>query len=344
LNINDPDYRYDDIQWFMNGIQIEEYKLSGASQWQHWNGSAWGNCANATVFTQSRYQDTAGEHAFQTFINYQNARIGFAEGDFTVVNNETQTIYYIRVVDSEGADLSTFNGHFFESEDPSKDYTFTESGYGPVLDMHRHFQGIVNATGYINGTIAFQTNLDRLNTSATQRTITITMVGSDEPSDSSKAYLDVKIIDSVTKEPIPDAIFVLAYASNGSSKSYNLYGTVKRITVDKGEAYTYKASSSSYYAYTGSVTLNNGQGMLVIPLQPRPIATTVPTTPGNGGSGGTATYTPYTDTQRQNQAMTMIDQLLEAGPGLMQLVILAVFMGLIMMIFPNQSSGRKRYR
>jgi nitrate reductase gamma subunit len=141
---------------------------------------------------------------------------------------------------------------------------------------------------------------------------------------------------------VPDAIFTLTNTSG--SKTYQIYGTVKRITIMKGAAYTWKASSSSYYSLTGTVNMTDGQAMLLVPLNPIPAPTATPT-PSTGfynGGDGQATYTPYTDTQRQNQAMTMIDQLLEAGPSLTQLGILAVFMGLVMMLFPD--GKKRRYR
>jgi hypothetical protein len=293
------------------------------------------------VFTVSEYQDWAGTCNFYAWIKYQGNVILGVNKNFEVIQNATQTIYYLRVVDNTGADLSTFDGHFFESEDPSKDYTFNWSGYGAALDLNRHFQGQVSADGYLNGSIAFQTTYNS-SMSVTYRTITITMVGSDTPTDPAQAFLDVKIYDATTNEMIPDAIFTLTNSSG--SKTYNVYGTVKRITIQKSLAYTWKASSSSYYSMTGTVNMTDGQAMLTIPLNPipAPTATPQPSTGYYTGGDGQATYTPYTDTQRQNQAMTMIDQLLEAGPSLMQLGILAVFMGLVMMLFPD--GKKRRYR
>jgi hypothetical protein len=341
LNINDPNYLYDNIQWFFNGVQFSEYRLNDSSQWQNWNGAAWVNCTNASVFQQSHYVDVVSHQAFTAFINYHDTRMCVAVGNFNSTDNVTQTNYYIRVVDSTGADLSTFNGHFFESEYPVKEYWFNWSGYGAVLDLNRHFQGVISADGYINGTIAFETTYNS-SAAATYRTITITMVSSDVPADPLQAFLDVKVYDATTNEMVPDAVFTLTNSSG--SKTYQIYGTVKRITIMKDTAYTWKASSSSYYALTGSINMTAGQAMLLVPLNPipAPTATPQPSTGYYTGGDGQATYTPYTDTQRQNQAMTMIDQLLSAGPSLMQLGILAVFMGLVMMLFPD--GKKRRYR
>jgi hypothetical protein len=340
LLITDPNNLYDEIDWYNNGKQIRQYKLSG-SQWQQWNGTAWINCANSSVFTVSQYQDWAGTSNFYAWIKYNGNVVLGVNKNFEVVQNATQTTYYLRVVDSTGADLSSFNGHFFESEQPNKDYSFTWSGYGAVLDLNRHYQGTVSADGYINGTIAFETTYNN-SSSVTYRTITVTLVSSDVPSNPAQAYLDVKIYDSSTNEMVPDAIFTLTNTSG--SKTYQIYGTVKRITIEKSASYSWKASSSSYYSMTGTINMTDGQAMLTIPLNPipAPTATPQPSTGYYTGGDGQATYTPYTDTQRQYQAMTMIDQLLNAGPSLMQLGILAVFMGLVMMLFPD--GKKRRYR
>jgi hypothetical protein len=340
LTIDDPTYRYDEIDWYNNGNQIRQFKLSG-SQWQQWNGTAWANCANSSVFTVSQYQDWVGTCNFYAWIKYHGNVVIGVNKNFQVIQNATHTTYYLRVVDSTGADLSSFNGHFFESEDPTKDYTFTWSGYGAVLDLNRHYQGVVSADGFINSSIAFETTYNN-SSSVTYRTVTITMVSSDVPTDPAQAYLDVKVYDSLTNEMVSDAVFTLTNTSG--SKTYQIYGTVKRITIEKGVAYTWKAASSSYYSMTGTVNMTDGQAMLLVPLNPIPAPTATPQ-PSAGyytGDDGNPTYTPYTDTQRQNQAMTMIDQLLNAGPSLMQLGILAVFMGLVMMLFPD--GKKRRYR
>jgi hypothetical protein len=341
LVLNASTYSYNEVQWFYDTSLINQYKQVG-SQWQTWNGSAWVNCDTVNVFTQSYYVASAEDHAFSARVMNDGQILIAAYKSFHVADNATQTLYYFRVTDNNDADLSNFTGQFWQSENPGESYAFNFSGYGATLDLNRHYQGSVDADGYISGVIAFETTYNQ-SYPVTYRTINIKMVGSDTPTDPTHAFLDVKVYDAVTNEMLPDAVFTLAYASNGSSKPYYIYGTIKRVEIIKGTAYTWKAASSSYYSMTGTVNMTDSQAMLLIPLNPIPAPTATPTTPGGSGGnigGTTATLTPD---QRENQAMTMIDQLLEAGPSLMQLAILAVFMGLVMMLFPGGSGGRKRY-
>lgn len=324
------------IEAYDGNIALNYRKLG--TQWQEYVelNNTWINVSSNNVLKENLIVSTADTYDLNARIMYRGLYVANATVTFNVNNSFSKIPIYIEVKDSYGNEILNSNITVTDSVYSS---TFTDNIWGSKqyqLNQSTWYTVAVNSTGFINTTESRWAAND-----AQYNVWTFYLMSAGEPVDPAQTYLEVKVFDYDTNQPLEGATVKIKNTSGTASAAY-FSNYPAKFQVMKGQTYTLSAYIEGYTAQTINYKVPNLHSSYSFNLHASSSTPTIPPG-GSGGSGGSATYTPYTDTQRKNQANNMIDQLLQAGPGIMDLIIICVVMGLLYMIFP-QGNSKKKYR
>jgi hypothetical protein len=338
LTINDPTYQYNQIVWQLDGTVVDTFTLSGASQWQRWNGTGYANVANATVFQRSDMITSSGIHKYFVLVTNNGAQRGYAEQFFNCTSTgQGQTMIRVQAVDGSNPDsvIQTVVATAFEQENLSAPAThWTDGDHILMATMYHHYTVTLAANGYQNTTYTVYADQMAGNVSSA-KIIKIPMYNTQQPTNASNSFVNVMVKSDVTGDPIAD-IVVKFTRSDGSSKvKYtNSAGTLSTPFEEaKGSTITCTVSSSSYMSQTSTFTVPSEYSTLYFRLpykpSPTPTVTAAPTDDGSDGSGGSSNNNPVlTPGQRTAKANRMLDMLSNYGEVMLYLVIIVVIISL----------------